>query len=315
MDNFTSDSSPIPTATDGIQATIDEAYELFRTEDGGEVSDLYAPLAAADPSIFGLSFVTTSGDQYSAGYSSVRFVLMSVSKPFVFALVCDLIGVNAAHDRLGANATGLAFNSLEAVERNSGKTNPMVNSGAIATVGLYGDDPWPRVLEGLSRFAGAELKLDDEIFGIVSATNKNNRALTQALDSFSMLEREPADVLDAYTRQCCVSVNSSELAVMGATLANGGINPLSGQHVVSAEASSAALSVMATAGLYETSGDWLYRVQLPGKSGVSGGIFGASPAKGAFATYSPRIDSAANSVRGQLAAEFLSDRLDLGVLG
>lgn len=302
-----------PTAE--IQRLVTDTHAQFRGDDRGEVSDLYPTLAAADPAWFGLSFATSDGQRCSAGDSTIPFVLMSVAKPFTFALVCDTIGLEEAGARLGLNATGMPFNSLEAVERNRGRTNPMVNPGAIATVGLLGEDAWPLLRDNLSRFAGRQLQLDEDTFAVVSATNVGNRALTYLLATFDTFERDPLTVLEAYTRQCCVSVNSEDLALMGATLANGGVNPATGERVVSAEACRAALAVMTTAGLYETSGDWLYKVQLPGKSGVSGGIVGVSPGKGAFASYSPRIDAAANSVRGQLAAERLSRALSLGVLG
>lgn len=298
-----------------VQEALDEAYSSFASVDDGEVSDLYPPLAAADPGLFGLSFVDVDGRRHSVGDSSVPFILMSVSKPFTFALACDVVGVEAAGDAIGVDATGHRFNSLEAVERIGGPGNPMVNAGAIATVGLLGDDLWPTVIEGLSRFAGRSLSYDPDVLTAVLATNHHNRAIVHLLEAFGAISGDPGDVLDAYSRQTCTPVTTDDLAVMGATLANGGINPVSGQRVVSERACRSTLAVMTTAGLYETSGQWLYRVQLPGKSGVSGGIVGVSPGRGSFAVYSPRIDAAANSVRGQLAAGLLSERLGLGILG
>lgn len=298
-----------------VQDALDDAYSSFAADDDGSVSDLYPPLAIADPATFGIGYADVEGGIWTAGDADAQFVLMSVAKPFTFALVCDVIGVEAAGVAIGVNATGLAFNSLEAVERWRGPGNPMVNAGAIATVGLLGEGAWPAVIDGLSRFAGRELSVDHDVLEAVSASNHQNRALVNALDAIGALASgRSGETLETYTKQCCVLVTSRDLAVMGATLANGGVNPLTGNHVVSGSACRAALAVMTTAGLYETSGEWLYRVQLPGKSGVSGGIVGVSPRRGAFATYSPRIDAAANSVRGQETAAYLSERLSLGIL-
>ena len=241
---------------------------------------------------------------------------MSVAKPFTFALVCDVLGPDEIQRRVGVNATGLPFNSLEAVEHaEDGRTNPMVNPGAIATVS-YAPGPsiaekWEFVRDGLSRFAGRPLDLDDETFASASATNHRNRELAAALGQLGGLGCDHEGAVDVYTRQSCLDVTARDLAAMGATLADGGVNPVTGERVVSAETCRYALAVMTTAGLYETSGDWLYDVGLPGKSGIGGGIVTVSPGKGALGTFSPPLDDAGNSVRGQLAARFLSRRLGL----
>lgn len=301
-------------APSDVLLALEEAHSLFSSETGGVVSDLYPPLAVADPETFGLGFVDTEGRARVAGDSTVPFVLMSVAKPFTFALACDSVGVEEAGRRIGVDATGLGFNSLEAIERRRDPGNPMVNAGAMATVDLLGEDAWDVISDGLSRFAGRQLDLDTDVFDAVTATNQRNRAIVHMLDALGLLATEARSVLDTYSRQCCVRVTPQDLACMGATLANGGVNPVTGERVVSHGASSATLAVMLTAGLYETSGRWLYEVQLPGKSGVSGGIVGVSPGMGAFATYSPPIDHAANSVRGQAAALHLARRLGLGIL-
>ena len=241
---------------------------------------------------------------------------MSVSKPFVFALVCDALGPETMRSHVGANATGLPFNSLEAVERSEdGRTNPMVNPGAIATTSrVPGPDPasrWSFVHEGLSRFAGRSLGLDEGVYGSASETNHRNRELARALDARDRLGSDPIEAVDLYTRQCSLSVTALDLAVMGATLADGGVNPLTHEQVVSAETCRHALAVMTTAGLYETSGDWLYDVGLPGKSGIGGGIVTVAPGKGGLGTFAPRLDEAGNSVKGQLAARLLAKALGL----
>ena len=214
------------------------------------------------------------------------------------------------------NASGLPFNSLAAVERGpDGRTNPMVNAGAIATTSLVpggsAEVRWEFLHDGLSRFAGRRLGLDEEVYASASATNHRNRALANLLESYGCLGCDPAEATDRYTRQSCLQVSATELAVMAATLANGGINPLTKERVVESAVCHFALAVMATAGLYETSGEWLYDVGVPGKSGIGGGIVVVSPGKGALATFAPPLDEFGNSVKGQLAARFLSRRLGL----
>ena len=297
---------------------VDEAHRLFRDLDDGRPSGVYPALERADPALFGICIAAVTGPVFTAGDADTEFPIMSVAKPFTFALVCDAIGPDAARRSLGANATGLSFNSVEAVERSDGgRTNPMVNPGAIATAGLVpGGDAaarWETLRAGLSRFAGRELALDDETYASASETNHRNRAIVQLLDSLGALDHEPDEILDRYTRQSCLAVTARDLAIMGATLADGGVNPHTGVRVVSAESCRYALTVMTTAGLYETSGDWLYQVGLPGKSGIGGGIVTVSPGKGGLGTFSPPLDDAGNSVRGQRVAAHLSSRLGLDI--
>jgi glutaminase len=286
----------------------------------GERSDVYPALAAAPPGRFAISVVGVTGNVYEAGDAGAEFTIMSVAKPFVFALVCDALGPEEVRDRVGVNATGLPFNSPAAVERSAdGRTNPMVNPGAIAATSLApggdAEERWRFVLDGLSRFAGRTLSLDAEVFASVSATNARNQELARLLESRGRVYSDPAEAVDAYSRQSCLSVTAHDLAVMGATLADGGVNPLSGERVVSAETARRTLAVMTTAGLYETSGDWLYDVGLPGKSGIGGGIVTVAPGKGGVGTFAPLLDEAGNSVKGQLVARFLSRRLGLDLLG
>ena len=270
------------------------------------------------PDLFGLCVVGTNGAVYGAGDFDHLFSIMSVSKPFVFALVCQELGAEEARRRLGVNATGLPFNSLEAIERGKdGRTNPMVNSGAIATTSLVpGEDSrsrWRFIHEGLSRFAGHELPMNEEVLASATATNARNQAIARLLQACGRIELEPAEAVDLYTRQCSLSVTAKDLAIMGATLADGGVNPLTRVRVVDADCCGYALAVMVTAGLYENSGDWLYDIGLPGKSGIGGGIVTVSPGKGGLGTFAPPLDQAGNSVRGQLAARFLSEALGLSL--
>jgi glutaminase len=216
------------------------------------------------------------------------------------------------------NATGLPFNSIEAVERSGdGRTNPMVNPGAIAVTSLVpgadAEEKWRFIHEGLSGFAGRELALDDEVYRSASETNHRNQSLARLLKSYDRLYSDPAEAVDLYARESCLQVTARDLAVMGATLANDGANPLTHESVVGAESCHCTLAVMATAGLYDTSGEWLYDIGLPGKSGIGGGIVTVAPGKGGLGTFAPLLDEAGNSVKGQLAAAFLSRRLGLDV--
>jgi glutaminase len=299
-----------------VHGLIEDAHRRFATVVEGHNSSVYPPLERADANLFGIAVVGARGRTYEVGDARVPFALMSVAKPFTLALVLEQLGPDEVQRLIGVNATGLPFNSLEAVERSpGGRTNPMVNSGAIATASLVpggsAGEKWARIADGLSRFAGRELAIDDEIYASVSATNHRNQAIARLLDAVDAIYWDPAETVDLYTRQSCLGVTAVDLAVMAATLANGGVNPLSGDRVVSAATCHDVLAVMTIAGMYETSGDWLFDVGLPGKSGIGGGILTVSPGKGGVGTYAPPLDAAGNSVRGQLATRFLSRELGL----
>ena len=302
-----------------VRALVAEAHERFATVGQGQVSQVYPALARVDPALFGICVVDATGGIVSVGAAGHEFTIMSVSKPFVFALVCDLIGATGARERLGVNATGYAFNSAIGIERSpDGRSNPMVNAGAIATTSLAPgnniDERWRFLHEGLSRFAGRTLSVNEEVYRSASETNFRNRSLAWMLQGFGRLYCDPVEAVDLYTRQCSLDVSAKDLAVMGATLAHGGFNPVTREQVVKPEVCHYALAVMLTAGLYETSGDWLYEIGLPGKSGIGGGIVTVSPGKGGLGTFAPPLDDAGNSVRGQLATQFLSQRLGLDLL-
>jgi glutaminase len=299
-----------------VREVLDDAYRRFLPVDEGEVSTVYPALAKADPDRFGLAVVGVGGGAGVAGDAEVPFTIMSVAKPFTFALVASIVGVDAVRDLIGVNATGLPFNSISAVERVAdGRTNPMVNPGAIVTAsavpGASMEERWDTLHDVLSRFAGRSLSLDEATLTSARATNHRNRALSRLLYASGALTVDPDEAVEVYTRQSCLEVTAVDLAAMGATLAHGGVNPQTGERVVDALACRCTLAVMATAGLYETTGDWLYDVGLPGKSGIGGGIVMVSPGKGALGAFSPRLDRAGNSVRGQLAAELLADELGL----
>ena len=299
-----------------VRAVVDEAHERYRSHADGENAQVYPALAAVPSDLFGLCVCGTSGATFAAGDAEIEFAMMSVSKPFVFALVCQAVGAEQARALLGVNSTGLPFNSVAAIQcSRDGRTNPMVNSGAIAATSLISgttaDDKWQAILDGLSRFAGRRLSLNTEVYRSASETNHQNRKIADQLARVGRIYCDPAEATDVYTRQCSLNVSATDLAVMGATLADGGVNPLTKQPVVDRDVCRYALAVMTTAGLYETSGDWLYDVGLPGKSGISGGIVTVSPGKGGLGTFAPPLDRTGNSVKGQLAARFLSSRLGL----
>jgi glutaminase len=299
-----------------VRTSLDAAYHRYRTETTGERSRVYPALSRVPADLFGICAAGSRGGLYAVGDADHGFTIMSVAKPFVFALICQILGAEKLRQRLGVNATGLPFNSLSAVERGpDGRTNPLVNPGAIATASLAPGDTaaakWKFLSDGLSRFAGQALPIDDEVYASASATNHRNRALADLLQTYRLLGCDPVEAVDLYTRQSCLRVTATDLAVMGATLANGGVNPRTQERVVESRVCHFTLAVMATAGLYETSGDWLYDVGVPGKSGIGGGIIVVSPGKGALATFAPPLDGYGNSVKGQLAARFLSHRLGL----
>lgn len=305
----------LPPADDVVRL-LDEAYKRYRSNTDGENSQVYPALAAVPSEMFGVCVVSTNGAVHAIGDAGYEFSIMSVSKPFVFALVCQVVGAERAREKLGANATGYAFNSVAGIERSSnGRTNPMVNAGAIATTSLVPgttvDAKWKFIHDGLSQFSGRNLPMNEDVLKSASETNFRNRSIAQFLLSVNSIYCDPMEAVDLYTRQCSLNVSARDLAVMGATLADGGVNPVTKERVVDPDVCHYALAVMTTAGLYETSGDWLYSIGLPGKSGIGGGIVTVSPGKGGLGTFAPPLDAAGNSVKGQLVAKYLSQRLGM----
>jgi glutaminase len=307
----------LPPAAD-VRSRLEEAWREFQAVTSGANATYIPALASANPRKFGICLAETSGTIHEVGDTAVAFSLQSISKPFVFGLICQAIGENTAREKLGANSTGLPFNSVLAIERSeNGTTNPMVNAGAIAAASLApggnAGEKWTFLREGLSRFAGRELALDHAVYDSEMATNQRNQGIASLLRSYQKIYCDPAEATEIYTRQCSLLVTARDLAVMAATLANGGTNPVTREPVIDALHCRHVLAVMVTAGLYETSGDWLYDTGLPGKSGVSGGLITVSPGKGGLGLFSPPLDEAGNSVRGQLCARRLSEQLGLNL--
>ena len=303
-------------AAEHVVKLLDEAYQRCRSNKDGMNSQVYPALAEVPSDLFGICVAGTNGEIHAVGDAQYEFSIMSVSKAFVFAAVCQAVGPEQARQKLGANATGFPFNSLAAVERSGdGRTNPMVNAGAIATTslapGASAEAKWDFIHAALSQFAGRPLPLNQEVYASATQTNFRNQSIARLLQSFDRIYCDPALATDLYTRQCALNVSAKDLAVMGATLADGGVNPVTKQRVVDPAICHCVLAVMTTAGLYETSGDWLYDIGLPGKSGIGGGIVTVSPGKGGLGTFAPPLDAAGNSVKGQLVAKYLSQRLGM----
>ncbi|MFB1478865.1 glutaminase A [Corallococcus sp. RDP092CA] len=295
-----------------FQSAMQRSYSANKGVTAGKNADYIPVLARVDPKLFGIAILTVDGRAFSIGDTGHAFSIQSISKPFMAAKLMSELGIQRVEDKLGVNATGLPFNSIEAIERNKQQKepptgNPLVNAGAIATVGnlkaANADARWDSVLGTLSAFAGRELSVDQEIYKSESKTNTRNRSIADLLKAYDVIPGNPAEALDVYTRQCSVAVTVKDLAAMGATLAAGGTNPLTGKAVVSPDVAAHTLAVMMTAGLYEDSGTWAFDVGVPAKSGVGGGIVAVVPGKYAVAAFAPPLDEAGNSVRAQRSIE------------
>lgn len=301
-----------------VREIVLESHSRYAGLTDGEVADYIPKLAEANPAWFGITLASATGRTFSVGDAQQEFSIQSISKAFVYALVCESLGHDLMRERIGVNNTGLPFNSVMAIELNAGHTmNPMVNAGALATTALVPGESWEEKWEyihsGLSAFAGRELELDEEVFASEMETNLRNMGIARLLQSYGHIAIDPIRVTELYTRQCSLRVTTEDLALMGATLADGGEHPVTGVQVVSPAVSRDVLAVMATTGMYEASGDWLFEVGMPGKSGVAGGIVTIAPGKGSLATFSPPLDAAGNSVRGIRATRHISHKLGLNM--
>ena len=289
----------------------------FSKDDSGEVASYIPELALADPNHFGIAATTVDGFVYEVGDSTVEFTIQSISKAFVFALALNELGAERVEAVVGVEPSGDAFNSIRLGADNR-PFNPMVNAGAIACVGLIcesdADGAFERVRTTLSQFAGRRLEVDEPTFRSERESGDRNRAIAYLLRNHGVLQGDVDKVLDVYFRQCSLRVSARDLSVMAATLANKGRNPLTGDQVASSYAVARTLSVMTSSGMYDSAGGWVYRVGIPAKSGVGGGIVAALPSQLGLGTYSPRIDEQGNSVRGLRTCEALSTHFGLHML-
>jgi glutaminase len=297
-----------------VQRALDAAYEKYRALEEGANADYIPALAKVDANLYGIALVTVDGKVYTAGDVRSEVSIQSISKVFTMARVIEEQGPEAIAGNMGVDATGQVFNSIVAVEQYKGaEMNAMVNPGAIAATSMVGgatrEAIWKNILDYYSAFAGRALAVNREVFESEAATNQRNQAIGRLMYAYGHIKSDPDRATDIYTEQCSVSVNAKDLAVMAATLANGGRNPVSGKQVLRGEYVPRVLAVMATAGLYDDSGKWLYRTGLPAKSGVGGGIIAVSPGKFGIAVISPPLDAAGNSVRAQKAIADISNAL------
>jgi glutaminase len=313
-----SKASPVAPDRARVEAAVREAYEKFRGDTGGKNADYIPYLAHVDSKLFGIAVVSTNNQVFTLGDVNYSFSIQSISKVFSLALAMEEQGPEKVFEKIGSEPTGRAFNSVTAVvEMPTHTGNPLVNAGAIATVSLISgktpEEKWNKILDFYSKAAGEKLSLIDEVYKSEAATNTGNKALSYLLAKYDRIYADPFESVDVYTKQCSVGVNASQLAHMGATLANNGVNPSTGERVIKQEDIPHILATMTMAGLYDASGSWAWHVGLPAKSGVGGGIIAIVPGKGAIAVFAPPLDEAGNSVKAQKVIEYVANKLDFNL--
>lgn len=309
-----------PSAKD-FQRVVDAAHAKYKDLKDGKNAD-YIPILTKTPSeLFGVVIATRDGKLYSAGDVDYKFSIQSVSKPFTAALIMAQQSPKVLQEKIGVEPTGLPFNSRLAIElyKDQRSVNPLVNAGAIAAVSLVQAtseaDRWNKILGNISDFAGSPLTVLEDVYESEYTTSFGNRAIANLLYNYERLYSEPEEAMRVYTRQCSIGVSAKDLAIMGATLANQGVNPLTKKKVMPAEHVPEMLAVMATAGFYDESGEWMYTAGLPAKTGVGGGIVAVVPGRFAIAAFSPRLNEAGNSVRSLNAIRDIAGELGVGVFG
>ncbi len=299
-----------------INKVLKDAYNKFKDDNGGKNADYIKELAVVDPKIFGISIVTAEGKVYEAGDTTAVVSIQSISKPFTAALLMEEKGKKFLQDKIGVNATGMAFNSVIAIELH-GRTasNPLVNAGAIqSTSWIKAKDSaerWTKIKKNMDGYAGRKLPFNKKVYISEVNDNKSNQAISKLLDANNLMGSDPLEATTVYTKQCSVNVAAHDLGMMGATLANHGVNPKTKKRMLKEKNVAPLLAVMATAGLYDNAGDWLYVTGTPAKSGVGGGILAVIPGKLAIGVVSPPLDQYGNSVRGQKAAIYIIEQLGL----
>ena len=301
-----------------IQGALDAAYAKYKDLKEGKNADYIPALAKVDSNIYGIALVTTDGKVYTAGDIKSEVSIQSISKVFTMAKVMEELGPDVIEKTIGVDATGMRFNSIVSIEFSQKalggpEMNSLVNPGAIATTsmvkGATRDEVWKSLLGYYSDFAGRPLTVNQEVFKSEADTNQRNQAIGYLMYAYGYIKANPMQATDVYTEQCSVSVNAKDLAMMAGTLANAGKNPVTGKQIMKPANVPHVLAVMATAGLYDDSGKWLFRTGLPGKSGVGGGLIAVSPGKFGIAVVSPPLDDAGNSVKAQKAIADVSNAL------
>lgn len=307
-------NSTNPTPESPVLQTLQRLHRELSQLHDGNVATYIPELAKANPDWFGICLVTTNGSVYEVGDTAQPFTIQSISKPFVYGMALEDCSRDAVLQKVGVEPTGDAFNSISLEPGTGRPRNPMINAGAIATAGLIGGRPdirLRRVVETFSKYAGRPLALDKAVYRSENETGHRNRAIGHMLRNFDILTSDPIPVVDLYFQQCSISVTCHDLAVMAATLANQGVNPLTNQRALRGEYVESVLSVMETCGMYDFAGEWVYKVGMPAKSGVAGGIVAVLPGQLGIGVFSPRLDAHGNSVRGIRVCEELSRRFDL----
>jgi glutaminase len=307
--------SPVAPPRAVVESAVQQAYDKFKTDNRGKNADYIPYLAQVDSKLFGIAVVTTGNEILTKGDVKYSFSIQSISKVYTLALAMEALGPDKVFEKIGSEPTGRPFNSpVAVVDMGTHTGNPLVNAGAIATESLISgkdeNEKWNKILNFYSRAAGEKLTLIDEVYKSEAATNTGNKALSMLLAKYDRIYANPFESVDVYTKQCSVGVNAIQLARMGATLANNGINPATGEQVIKARDVPYILSAMTMAGLYDGSGGWAWHVGLPAKSGVGGGIVAIVPGKGAIAVFAPPLDEAGNSVKAQEVIEYVSDKLN-----
>ncbi len=309
---------PRPPELCPITRTLQSLHERFAPLVAGTIATYIPELARADPGWFGISLATADGHVYEVGDTRQPFTIQSISKPFVYGLALEDRGKPAVLDRIGVEPTGEAFNEISLESSTGRPRNPMINAGAITATSLVAghsiEDRWQRILSLFSLYAGRTLGLDETVYRSERDTGHRNRAISHMLRNFGVIDRDPEPDLDLYFRQCSIEVTARDLSLMGATLANGGTHPITNERVLEPANVDEVLSVMTTCGMYDYAGEWVYRVGLPAKSGVAGGIVAVLPGQLALAVFSPPLDERGNSVRGVAVCEALSNELELHFL-
>ncbi|HYB35971.1 MAG TPA: glutaminase A [Mycobacterium sp.] len=303
-----------------IAAAVVQAYSAHRHNSGGRNADYIPALAGVDPDLFAVCAMTAGGQIATAGDVDHEFPIESISKVFTLALVIEQRGHRAVRAKVGADPTGSAFNSVLALELHHDKPmSPLVNAGAIATTSYVqasdAADRWTKILDMQSAFAGRPLALSEEINASEQATNAHNKAISWLLASAGTIFCDPMEACTVYTQQCSTLINTVDLVTMGATLANGGVNPCTGARVITPANVPYLLAEMTMEGMYTQSGDWAYTVGVPAKSGVGGGLLAVVPGRLALSAFSPRLNEAGNSVRGWFVIADIVNRLQLGMFG
>jgi glutaminase len=310
--------SPVAPRKERVQAIVEEAYNKYKGDTRGKNADYIPELAKVDSKLFGIAIVTTDNQSVAVGDTKTAFSIQSIAKVFSLALAMEEQGADKVFEKIGSEPTGRAFNSpVAVVDMPTHTGNPLVNAGAIATVSLIsGKSPaekWSKILSFYGRVAGEKLTLIDAVYKSEAATNTGNKALSYLLAKYDRIYADPFESVDVYTKECSVGVNAVQLARMGATLANNGVNPTTGEQVIKRENVAEILSAMMMAGLYDGSGGWAWHVGLPAKSGVGGGIVAVMPGKGAIAVFAPPLDEAGNSVKAQEVIRYVANKLDLNL--